>query len=333
MTWLVTGGAGFVGLHLLRRLRGDHVPARSVDLVALDDVPPGVEQVVGDVRDPEVARRAVEGVDVVVHAAAALPSDPRALASVNVEGTLAVARAARAAGVRASVLVSSAVVYGLQPAPLRESDAARPVEAYGRSKLGAERAWLALAPGPVVLRPAAVVGPERLGAFGILFRWVAEGRRVYMLGSGANRYQLLDVADLVEVVVRAGSGAAAGEVLNAAGVPGGTAREELEALIRHAGTSSRVVSLPAAPARAALRTLELAGLSPLSAWHRLSADRDVVLDCSRAESVLGWRASRDGAAALQSSYDWYVGSARQPLGRTHRTAWDERALGLLRRIS
>lgn len=330
MTWLVTGGAGFLGVHLLRQLVGRGHSTRSLDLVP--GVPDGVDELVGDVGDARALRRALDGVEVVVHAAAALPSGGN-LDATNVTATALLAAEARRAGVRRSILVSSGVVYGLGRSPLRETDQPRPIESYGRSKILAERAWLAAAPAPLVFRPSAFIGPERLGVFGILFRWIREGRRIYVLGDGSNRYQLLDVADLVSAIVLAGVGDTRG-VVNVGGQVSGTVREDLENVIAHAGSSSRVAGVPARPARAVLRVLHAARLSPLSTWHVVSADGEFVLDCTRASETLGWTPTRSSADALRGAYDWFVreGSS-QPSGTTHRTAWHERGLALLRRIS
>ena len=330
MTWLVTGGSGFLGVHLLRRLVATGIPARSLDLVP--GAPEGVAELVGDVGDVTVLRAALEGAHVVVHAAAALPSGGD-LGAVNATATQVVARAAAEAGVQRSILISSGVIYGLGRSPLRESDEPRPVEAYGRSKVVAEQAWLADAPAPVVLRPSAFLGPERLGVFGILFRWIREGRRIYVLGAGGNRYQLLDVYDLVSAVVLAGASDAGG-VFNVGGVVSGTVRQDLDALIAHAESTSRVVGVPQAPARAVLGALDTLRLSPLSTWHIRSAGLDFVLDCSRAAELLGWTPTRSGADALRRSYDWFLEEgAAQPTGTTHRTFWHERGLAVLRRLS
>ena len=74
----------------------------------------------------------------------------------------------------------------------------------------------------MVLRPKTFVGPERLGVFEILFDWVREGRRIYVLGDGSNRYQLLAASDLVEAVVRAADADVAGQVLNVGATEFGT---------------------------------------------------------------------------------------------------------------
>ncbi|HUG63729.1 MAG TPA: NAD(P)-dependent oxidoreductase [Gaiellaceae bacterium] len=330
MTWLVTGGAGFLGVHLLRRLVGEGTRARSLDLVR--GVPTGVQERLGDVGDVSALREVLVDVDVVVHAAAALPSGGDVDAT-NVAATALLAREARDAGVQRSILVSSGVVYGPGRLSLRESDEPRPIEDYGRSKLAAEREWLATAPAPIVLRPAAFLGPERLGVFGILFHWITEGRRIYVIGDGSNRYQLLDVDDLVAAIVLAAEAGMDG-VVNVGGTVTGSIREDLEALIAHAGTGSRVVGIPARPARAALTVLAAVRLSPLTTWHIQSAGRDFVLDCTRAAETLGWKPARSGADALERAYDWFLAEgAHRPVGTTHRSAWRERGLAALRRLS
>jgi nucleoside-diphosphate-sugar epimerase len=330
--WAVSGGSGFVGLHLVRRLVREGRRVRSLDLERLQAA--GAESLVGDVRDPRAARWLCAGADVLVHAAAALPSarSDREVRSVNVDGTETLLRAAAWAGVERVVFVSSAVVYGLQDPPLHEDMAPRPIDAYGKAKVGAER--LCLSAGAVVLRPAAVVGPERVGVFGILFEWVLEGRRLFVLGSGQNRYQLLAVDDLVAAILLAADRPVGGEILNLGATKFGTVRQELEALARHAGSKSVVQPLPSRPARAALALLAAARLSPLSRWHYRSADRDVVVDIERAQKLLGWSPRRSSADALAEAYDWYAAhrTVLRP-GRSHRTAWPERALALTRRLS
>ena len=156
--------------------------------------------------------------------------------------------------------------------------------------------------------------------FEILFDWIRDGRRIYVLGRGDNRYQLLAVEDLVDAIVRASTADVAGEVFNVGATEFGTVRSDLEALIAHAGTSSRLRPVPARPAELALRALELAQLSPLGEWHYKTASRDSFVDVSKAERLLGWRATKSNVETLVENYDWYVANrARmQAAGVTHR---------------
>jgi nucleoside-diphosphate-sugar epimerase len=339
----ISGGAGFLGLHLTRRLLADGYSVRTLDLVPLDDsgLDGRVEELHGDVRVEADARALVLGADVLVHAAAALPIQVTraAIRSVNVEGTAVTLAAAREAGVRRVVLVSSTAVYGVpERHPIHEDDPLVGVGHYGESKIDAERlcaAFVRRGLEAVVVRPKTFVGPERLGVFEILFDWIREGRRIPILGDGGNRYQLLAVEDLLEAVVRSFDGPVAGEALNVGAGDFGTVRDDLQALIDHAGSRSRLRPVPARPAEIALRALELARVSPLAEWHYRTAHKDSFVSIDKARAVLGWEPRLSNAETLCATYDWYL-AHRDDLraaGTTHRVPWDQRALGLLRRLS
>src|SRR5439155_135049 len=208
MLWSISGGAGFLGLHLARRLLADGHDVRTLDVVPLDDeeLERSVEELRGDIRDSERVRALVDGADVVVHAAAALPiqASRGAIRSVNVGGTENVLRAARDAGVRRVVFISSTAVYGVpEKHPIEEDDPLVGVGSYGESKIDAEALCRVAAVETTIVRPKTFIGPERLGVFEILFDWIREGRRIYILGKGHNRYQLLAVAGLVDAIASA----------------------------------------------------------------------------------------------------------------------------------
>lgn len=316
---------------------------------SLDLEPPGgepaegvhVEELAGDIRDPERARELCHGAEVLVHAAAALPirRSHEEIRSVNVEGTKIVLSAAVAEGVRRVVYVSSTAVYGVPAVhPITEQTPLDPLGTYGVSKVEAEevcRRFEQEGLDAVVLRPKTFLGPGRLGVFEILFEWIREGRRIYVIGPGHNRYQLLAVEDLVDAIVLAAGQAPSGTVLNLGAQRFGTVREDLQALIDHARSASRIVGVPPTPAQAVLRALELARLSPLAEWHYKTADRDSFVDVSRAQQVLGWTPRFSNAETLIASYDWFIANeaVARTAGTTHRTAWSQRALGLLRRVS
>jgi nucleoside-diphosphate-sugar epimerase len=189
----------------------------------------------------------------------------------------------------------------------------------------------------VILRPKTFIGPERLGVFEILFDWIRDGRRIYTLGDGSNRYQLLAVEDLVDaILLSASKRTAAWETLNVGAKEFGTVREDLQALIDHAGSKSRLTPIPVRAAEVVLRALELARVSPLVEWHYKTAHRDSFVDISRAEKVLGWKPKFSNAQALIRTYDWYLAHRDEVAGAsgvTHRVPWDQQALGLLKKVS
>ncbi len=146
---LVTGGAGFIGSHIVRGLldRGDHV-------VVLDNLSTGhrsnledveVEFIEGDIRDKDVVQKAMRAVDVVHHHAAYVSSpasleEPEECYEINLNGSVNILNAARESGVHRVVMASSAAVYGEAEGPVREEDGADPRTPYAASKLAMEEA-------------------------------------------------------------------------------------------------------------------------------------------------------------------------------------------------
>jgi nucleoside-diphosphate-sugar epimerase len=342
MRWAITGGAGFLGLYLARRLVADGHDVRTLDLAPLDDaeLEQHVEEQRGDVRDLSAVARLVRGADVLVHAAAALPiqASRESIRSVNVGGTGVAFAAAADAGVGRAVLISSTAVYGVpKHHPIAEDAPLVGVGHYGESKIDAEevaRDFGRRAPEVVIVRPKTFIGPERLGVFEILFDWIREGRGIPILGNGSNRYQLLAVEDLVEATVAAAERDVAGQTFNVGATEFGTVRSDLEGLIAHAGSGSRLRPVPARPAELALRALELARLSPLAEWHYRTAHRDSFVDVSKAQRLLGFAPRLSNEQALCETYDWYLANRGRvgAAGVTHRVPWDQQALGVLKRL-
>jgi nucleoside-diphosphate-sugar epimerase len=339
--WAISGGAGFLGLHLARRLLTDGHRVRTLDVVPLDDaeLERSVEELRGDVRDVARVTDLVRGADVVVHAAAALPiqASRESIRSVNVTGTENVLRAARDAGVRRIVFISSTAVYGVpEKHPIEEDDPLVGVGWYGESKIDAEVLCRVAPVETTIVRPKTFIGPERLGVFEILFDWIREGRRIYILGKGHNRYQLLAVEDLVDAIVRSATAPeAAGETFNVGATEFGTVRSDLQALIEHVGSSSRLRPVPAKPAELVLAVLERLRLSPLAEWHYKTAHRDSFVDVSKAQRLLGWQPRLSNREALIATYDWYLANRGRVggAGVTHRVPWNQQALRLLKRLS
>ena len=286
-------------------------------------------------------RALVDGADVLVHAAAALPiqSSRAAIRSVNVEGTANVLAGALTAGVRRVVLISSTAVYGVpERHPIVEDDPLVGVGWYGESKIEAEqlagefgRRGLDV----VIIRPKTFIGPERLGVFEILFDWIRDGRRIPILGDGGNLYQLLAVEDLVDAVARSFTAPVGGLAVNVGAGSFGTVRDDLQALIDHAGSGSRLFPVPVAPAELSLRALELARLSPLAEWHYKTAHKDSFVSIERARELLGWEPRLSNAETLCATYDWYLEhlAEMRGAGTTHRVPWNQQALGVLKKIA
>jgi len=343
---LITGGAGFFGLHMTRYLRTRNHPVVLLDIApyATEEYPSdGVEYLTGDVRVPADMERALDGVSHVVHAAAALPLWSRDdIFSTNVEGTRVVLERAAAADVARVAYVSSTAVYGVPKVhPLYEYYPRVGVGDYGESKILAETVCEEYRRNghPVgIIRPKTFIGPYRLGVFQILFDWIEGGHRIPLVGSGQNRYQLLDVEDLCDAFYRmitAEDDEAACDTYNAGAFEYGRVIEDVGALCEHAGTGSRPLPLPAAPVIGALTVLDAMKLSPLYKWVYGTAHTDSFVSTDKLRDKLGWAPQYSNAAALIRSYDWYMenrGSIATGTGVTHRVAWDQGILKIIKKF-
>ncbi len=338
---LITGGSGYFGCLLVARLRAAGRRVRVFDLADAADRPADVDFVRGDVRDRDAVARAVRDVEVVHHNVALVPlaKDRRAFFEVNEGGTRNLLAASAAAGVRKFVYTSSSAVFGV-PArnPVTEEMEPRPQESYGRAKLAGERLCRMQADAGLdvtIVRPRTILGHGRLGIMQILFEWVRLGRNVPVLGRGDNVYQFVHADDLADACIRAAARPGF-RVYHVGAEEFGTMREALEALVAHAGTGSRVRSVPMGPAVAGMRLAGALGLSPLGPYHALMYGRSMYFDVARARDELGFAPRWGNAAMLCESYDWYLAHRDAVLaaggGSHHRSPVAQGVLGLVSRL-
>ena len=339
--WLLTGGAGFLGLHMCRALteKGETVVSYDIVPIPPDEKVPGVTEFLGDIRDTAKLRSAMNGVDYVVHAAAALGhGSAEEIVAVNGDGTRLVLECCAASGVKRLVYMSSAAVYGVPKFnPIYEDAPLKPVGPYGIAKTEAERHCIeAKGIETVRIRPRSFIGAGRLGIFQILFDWIEFGKRIYVLGDGTNLFQLLDVRDLGEAVYMAARHGRTGEVYNVGAGDYGSVNADLGSLLDHAGTGSRIAHIPATPAKTALAILEKLHISPLDRWIYETADQDFFVSIAKAQQDLGYAPKFSNQATLIDTYDWYLRKGKQMaqrVGTGNRMAWKQGALKLLKMVS
>ena len=329
--FLITGGAGFLGINLCRYLLARGHSVRTIDIAPFDYPERSrVDVIDGDIRDARAAERAMTGIEIVVHCAAALPlATPEDIFSTAVRGTRLLLEHAVAHGVGRFIFTSSTAVYGIPDHhPILESDPLRGVGPYGQSKIDAEalcRAdWNGLCVS--VLRPKSFVGPERLGAFELLYDWAWSGHNFPVLGRGDNLYQLLDVEDLCRAIELCAfaSPELARDVFNVGAAEFGTMRDNFQAVLDRAGQGGRVISLPRMPAIALLKVFEALHVSPLYRWIYETAAEESFVSIQRLFDRVGFRPYYSNEAALVRNYDWYVQhrkEIRPTPGVTHRVPW------------
>ncbi len=336
---LVTGGAGFLGINLCRHLLDRGYEVRSMDIADFDYPERGrVEVLRADIRDPAAVEQAMAGIDVVVHCAAALPLASREeIQSTDVGGTKTLLDAAARRAVARFIFISSTSVYGIPDHhPVYEYDRLQGVGPYGAAKIAAEKLCLEARSSGLcvpILRPKSFVGPERLGVFELLYDWACDGRNFPVLGTGQNLYQLLDVADLCEVISRCATRDAplVNDIFNVGAKEFGTMRENFQAVLDRAGHGKHVIGVPAKPVIGLLKLLEGLHLSPLYEWVYETAARDSYVSIERVQAGLDFTPQYSNRMALIRNYDWYVehrGEYRGKFGVTHRVPWKKGALAL-----
>ncbi len=306
--YLVTGGAGFIGSHLAEELvrRGETV--RVVDNLStgkrqnLSHVP-SAEFVEGDLADLDVARRAVKGIDYVLHQAA-IPSVPRSVEDpitsnrANIDASLNVLVAARDAGVKRLVYAGSSSAYGNTPTlPKIETMAPAPLSPYALQKLVAEQYCQMFTRlyglQTVTTRYFNVFGPRQdpsspySGVISIFISALCEGRRPTIYGDGEHTRDFTYVANVVDGVLRACTADnASGEVINVAT----SGRISLNTLFN------------------TVRDLVGSTVEPIYAEPRAGDVKDSQADISKAKRVLGYQPSVTFEAGLAKTVEWYRSS-------------------------
>ncbi len=321
MRVLVTGGTGFTGSALVRRLldSGHEVVALDTQRgLAFEELQErGAEVRLGSVADPEVVRRCMKGVDVVHHVAAAfreVGAPDSHYYDVNVDGTRTVLEAAEREGVRRFIYCSTCGVHGhvAQP-PASEDSPVAPADYYQDTKYQAELVVQGFADrgmATVILRPAAIYGPGDPGRFLMLFKSVERGW-FPMFGSGDTLYHPLflgNFLDAFELAMEPGRGDGRAYLIADDHCP--TIEELVRQVAVALGREVRFIRLPVAPLVAAGHLVEKVsrpfGINPPLFPRRVDWYRqDRAFDISRAKRELGYRPRVGLDEGLRIAAEWY----------------------------
>ncbi len=332
--YLVTGGSGFLGINLTRHLLAKEHKVRNLDFADFDYPEKNqIEDIRGDIRDKEMVEKAMQGIDIVIHCAAALPLYSKEdIITTDVNGTENLLESAHRNKVDRFIHISSTAVYGIPDHhPLLENDKLIGVGAYGEAKILAEekcRLFRNKGLTTAIIRPKSFIGPERLGVFALFYDWAKDGKNFPMIGMGNNRYQLLDVEDLCDAICLCATKdkKTVNDTFNIGAKEFTTMKEDYQAVLDKAGFGKKIKGFPSKPMIWTLRILEKLNISPLYKWVYETASEDSFVSIEKAEKKLGFKPKYSNKEALLRNYDWYLKNLSKfenQSGVSHRVPWKQ----------
>jgi nucleoside-diphosphate-sugar epimerase len=284
--------------------------------------------------------QAMRGITHIIHAAAALPLyKKKDIMTTDIDGTRNLIEAAFRENVERFIHISSTAVYGIPDHhPILETDTLCGVGAYGKAKVMAEEVCFEYRKKGMivpVIRPKSFIGPERLGVFALFYDWVKDGHNFPMIGSGKNRYQLLDVEDLADSIwiCMTKDAQIVNDTFNIGAKEFTTMKEDYQAVLDYAEYGKKIIAFPAAPAIWALRILEFMHLSPIYKWVYETTSKDSFVAIGKAEKVLGYTPQYSNKDALIRNYKWFLENRekfKHSSGISHRVLWKQGVLSILK---
>ncbi|HEV2412557.1 MAG TPA: NAD(P)-dependent oxidoreductase [Candidatus Saccharimonadales bacterium] len=313
-TVLLTGGSGFFGSILKKRLLKDGYKVVSIDLEKDDITDPNLVSIQGDIRD----RRLLNSLGreyqfaAIFHIAAILAhavKDKKFLWTSNVDGTRNIAGLARKYHIPKILFTSSNCLWGESfNRPVREDDQPKPVEIYGLSKWEGEKILLEKkyrdSFKAIIVRCPTIVDAGRLGLLAILFEFIDEGRKVWVVGGGKNRYQFIYADDLVEALLK-GLRYNKSEVFNIGSDDVPTFVEAYNYVIKKAGTNARVANLPRSIVIPLMKIAYALKISPLGPYQYNMIAESFVFDTDKIKQDLEWKPTLTNQEMLYKAYRYY----------------------------
>jgi nucleoside-diphosphate-sugar epimerase len=312
---LITGASGFFGGILKRRLLAQGFRCTNIDLVADPDANshPNLISIQGDIRDTQLLAKLFEKerFTAVFHCAALLAHDTidhNALWTSNVDGTRNIAEACRRYGTGKLIFTSTNCLWASNLGhDVKEDEPPNPVEVYGRSKLAGEEILKEYEHdlNVITIRCPTIIDRGRLGLLAILFEFIDDHKKVWVVGSGSNRYQFIYAQDLATACILA-LDYNHSDLFHIGSANVVSLRRVYEAVIEAAGTHARVAQLPKAPTLAAMQLAHRLKISPLGPYHYRMIAEDFIFDTTHIRQKLGWQPTLTNEEMMVEAYRYYA---------------------------
>ena len=336
---LITGGAGFFGGILKRKMLASGYRCISFDLVHDEDAHDNLVSVQGDLRDYALVEKVFSKYQItaVQHCAAMLAHglivDQKEVWNCNVEATRNVAEACKRHKVKNLVFTSTNCLWASNLGhAIAEDEPPSPIEVYGRAKLESEKVLREYAGdlNTVIIRCPTIIDSGRLGLLAILFEFIDDNKTVWLVGAGANRYQFIFADDLAQACMQAMT-LGRSETFHIGSDHVESLREVFEAVIRAAVSKSKVRSVPKGPAIFAMKLAHHLHISPLGPYHYKMIAEDFIFDTGKIKRELGWQPTLKNSEMLVRAYQYYSAHRKEIEKRSDVSAHSKpAAMGVIR---
>ena len=315
MKVLITGGTGFFGMILKKYLSTKKIKYINFDLfVDNQDKKKGV-MYQGDltkIKDIESCFKTHGPFDAVCHLAAQLAHDVKSekfLWESNVKGTENLLKVAHLHKVKKFIFTSSNCLWGNPVGrPVKENDKPNPIELYGKSKLEAEKIiWKYHRKIKTMLfRSPTIIAAGRMGLLTMLYEFINENRKVYLVGNGNNRYQFIYALDYANAIYRALISHNHPDIFNIGSDNVKTFNEVYQYVIDKSGSKSKIFNLPKRLTLFILKILYKFKLSPLGPYQYKMIAEDFEFDTTKIKKILHWSPTQTNEQMLLEAYKFYI---------------------------
>ena len=336
--FLITGGAGFFGSILKKQLLSEGHKCVSIDLCPDVDSHDNLVSVQGDIRDKDLVEKLFSECqfDAVFHLAAMLAHDRKRINDLwtsNVDGSEIVADACVRHGVTKLVFTSSNCLWAKNfDTPVTEEETPEPIEIYGKSKLEGEKILFARKDklNSVIFRCPTIMDEGRLGLLSILFEFIDEGRKLWMVGDGNNRYQFIYAKDLAAACELALNYSGT-SVFNIGSDDVKTFNEVYGYVLKNSESKSRLAHFPKWFIIPCMKIASKLGISPLGPYQYKMIASTFVFDTSKIKRELGFKPTKTNEEMLLRAYQFYHQNRKIIENRTNVSAHNECAkMGVIR---
>ena len=308
----ITGGAGFFGEILKKEFVKKGYLCVSIDLEKDYYNHDNFVSIQGDIRNIELLNEICSSHDFIAifHCAAILGHDAKDkdfLWTSNVDGTQNIVEIARKYSIPKIIFTSSNCLWGENlNRPVIENDTPHPVEIYGESKLEAEKILLKNKDhvDSVIFRCPTIIDEGRLGLLAILFEFIKEGRKVWVVGKGDNLYQFIYAKDLVNAFKLALNFNGT-EVFNIGSDNVVGLRDAYNYVIKKSGTKAKVASLPEKLSKFGMKLAYKLNISPLGPYHYKMINESFIFDTTKIKNILKWMPTLTNEEMLYKSYKYF----------------------------